>query len=237
VHEGTPVLALDGSVIRCPRGLVRAQEIVVATNAAAARWPAARSVAAFRSAIVLTEPVADLHERVGWGRGEAVADARTYLDYFRPTNDLRVLMGSASGDFARAETALRAIFPALADVRIAARWEGAIDVSSDRFPVFSTVPGTRIHYGAGYTGNGVGPSWLGGRILASLALGDDPESPLAQRSVPALPPEPLRTIGARVVRRALLAVDDAESAGQAPPRWATELARLPELVGLRVASR
>jgi glycine/D-amino acid oxidase-like deaminating enzyme len=237
VHERTPVVSVDGGVVACERGAVRAEEIVLATNAAAARWPAARNVAVFRSAIVLTEPVPDLHERVGWQNGEAVCDERTYLNYFRPTNDLRVLMGSASGDLGRAEAALRNIFPALADVPIAARWEGAIDVSSDRLPVFGTVPGTRIHYGLGYTGNGVGPSWLGGRILASLALGGDGESPLAARKLPALPPEPFRTTGARVVRRALLAVDDAEEAGRRPPTWARGLARLPELVGLRVASR
>ena len=110
-------------------------------------------------------------------------------------------------------------------------------MSSDRLPFFGTVPRTRIHYGLGYTGNGVGPSWLGGRILASLALGGDGESPLATRKLPALPPEPFRSVGARIVRRALLAVDDAEEAGQRPPAWAKGLARLPELVGLRVASR
>jgi len=237
VHERTPVLSLDGTEVRCARGSVRAEEIVVATNAAAARWPGARNVAVFRSAIVLTEPVPDLHERIGWERGEAISDERTYLNYFRPTNDLRVLMGSASGDLPRAEAALRQLFPALADVPIAARWEGAIDVSSDRLPVFGTVSGTRIHYGLGYTGNGVGPSWLGGRILASLALGGDGDSPLATRKLPTLPPEPFRTIGAQVVRRALLAVDDAEEAGRRPPAWAKGLARLPELIGLRVASR
>ena len=237
VHERTAVLSLDGASALCAGGAVRAEEIVVATNAAAARWPGARHVAVFRSAIVLTEPVPDLHERIGWQAGEAVCDERTYLNYFRPTNDLRVLMGSASGDLPRAEAALRLLFPALADVPIAARWEGAIDVSSDRLPVFGTVPGTRIHYGLGYTGNGVGPSWLGARILASLALGGDGESPLATRKPPTLPPEPFRTVGGRVVRRALLAVDDAEEAGRRPPAWAKTLARLPELVGLRVASR
>ena len=237
MHERSPVLSVDHAGVLCAEGAVRAEEIVVATNAAAARWPGARHVAVFRSAIVLTEPVPDLHERIGWQDGEAVCDERTYLNYFRPTNDLRVLMGSASGDVPRAEAALRQLLPALADVPIAARWEGAIDVSSDRLPVFGTVPGTRIHYGLGYTGNGVGPSWLGGRILASLALGGDGESPLATRKLPALPPEPFRTLGARVVRRALLAVDDAEEAGRRPPAWAKGLARLPELVGLRVASR
>jgi glycine/D-amino acid oxidase-like deaminating enzyme len=237
VHESSPVVGVDDGVVRCHRGSVRAEEIVLATNAAAARWPASRSVAVFRSAIVLTEPVADLHERVGWERGEAISDERTYLNYFRPTDDGRVLMGSASGDLPRAEAALRAFFPALADVRIAARWEGAIDVSSDRLPLVSTVPGTRVHYALGYTGNGVGPSWLVGRTLASLVLGEEVASPLVTRRVPSLPPEPLRSVGARVVRHALLAVDDAEESARRPPRWAVGVARLPELLGVRVASR
>jgi glycine/D-amino acid oxidase-like deaminating enzyme len=235
IHERTPVAGIDGSTVVTDRGRVRAQEIVLATNASAAHWPASRNVAVFRSAIVLTEPVHDLHARIGWERGEAISDARTYLNYFRTTEDGRVLMGSASGDLGRAEAALRRIFPALADVPVAARWEGAIDVSSDRLPLFATVPGTRVHYGLGYTGNGVGPSWLGGRTLAAMALGEEP--PIPPRTVPALPPEPFRTLGARVVRHALLAVDDAEESGRRPPRWATALARLPELVGLRVASR
>jgi len=237
LHESTPVTGLDEGVARCERGSVRAEEVVLATNAAAARWPAARSVAVFRSAIVLTEPVADLHERIGWERGESISDARTYLNYFRPTNDGRVLMGSASGDLSRAEAALRVIFPALADIGIAARWEGAIDVSSDRLPLVSTVPGTRVHYALGYTGNGVGPSWLVGRTLASLALGEQVSSPLFTRRVPSLPPEPFRSPGARVVRRALLAVDDAEESARRPPRWAVGVARLPQLLGVRVASR
>src|SRR6185437_6566360 len=62
VHERSPVLSIDGAGVLCARGSVRAEEVVVATNAAAARWPAARNVAVFRSAIVLTEPVPDLHE-------------------------------------------------------------------------------------------------------------------------------------------------------------------------------
>jgi glycine/D-amino acid oxidase-like deaminating enzyme len=238
IHERTPVLEVDGSVARCDRGTVRAEEIVIATNASAAvRWPAARRVAVFRSAIVLTEPVPDLHERIGWEGGEAIADARTYLSYFRLTNDNRVLMGSASGDYARAEEALRQYFPQLADVKIASRWEGAIDVSSDRLPVVGTVAGTRVHYAAGFTGNGVGPSWLVGKTLARLALGDDVHSPLHAERAPALPPEPLRSFGALVVRRALLAIDDAETAGKKAPRWAAAIRRVPELVGLRVASR
>ncbi len=240
VYERTPALGLDPGRVRTPRGEVRAQEVVVATNAWAARWPAARHLAVFRSAIVLTAPVPDLAERVGWEAGEGVFDARAFLSYFRTTRDGRVLMGSAGGTVARAESALRTLLPALADVPVEHAWEGPIDVSSDRLPFFSTVPGMRVHYGAGFTGNGVGPSWLGGQILASLAAGADDRwtnLPLVTRRVPRLPREPLRSIGQALVGRALLAIDDAEAVGERPAAVARAVAAVPRLLGLRIASR
>jgi glycine/D-amino acid oxidase-like deaminating enzyme len=237
LYEHSPVVELEDGVVGTSTGSVRARDIVVATNAWAVRLPqVAARAAVFRSAIVLTAPVPDLEERIGWSGGEAISDARTYIHYFRPTRDGRVLMGSASGEIARAERGLRAFFPALHDVAVEYAWEGPIDVSSDRLPFFATVPGTRIHFGAGYTGNGVGPSWLGGQLLAGLALGDDVSSPLVQREPARLPPEPLKTIGAQLVRRALLAVDEAEARNRPAP-LARAVAALPRVFGLRVASR
>ena len=61
----------------------------------------------------------------------------------------------------------------------------------------------------------------------ALVLREETSSPLLARRVPALPPEPLRTLGALLVRRALLAIDDAEVRGRHPPRAASALAALP----------
>src|SRR5262249_57270615 len=107
---------------------------------------------------------------------------------------------------ARAEAALRRLFPELAGVRIEHAWGGPIDVSADGLPFFGTTEG-RIHYGVGFSGNGVGPTWLGGQILASLALGADDEwsrLPLVGRRIRPLPPEPVRRIGGRGVPPAIL---------------------------------
>src|SRR5207249_10317150 len=96
---------------------------------------------------------------------------------------------------------------------------GPIDVSSDHLPFFGTVPGKRIHYGAGYSGHGVGPSWLGGQILARLVLGVDDELtslPFVTRRVPKLPPEPTTRPGRGPGRASLLACDGAEEAGRRP---------------------
>ena len=258
LHEGTRATRIEDGQVGTPKGRVRAREVVVATNAWMTGWrPASRRLTNFGSYVVLTEPVPGLLAEIGWTGGESIADGRMFLHYFRTTADGRVLMGSASGPIgfggrvdrrfthdtatvARAESGLRRLLPGLAPARIERAWGGPIDVSSDHVPFFGTVPGTRIHYGAGYSGNGVGPSWLGGEILASLVLGSDDEwsrSPLVTRRVPSVPPEPVRRLGGGLVRWGILAVESAEDACRRPPPGARLAASLPRRLGLRVGTR
>ena len=73
-----------------------------------------------------------------------------------------------------------------------------------------------MHFGLGYSGNGVAPAWLGGRILAGLALERSDEFTslgLVGRAAAAFPPEPLAGIGARVIREALVRREQAEERG------------------------
>jgi glycine/D-amino acid oxidase-like deaminating enzyme len=261
LHEETPVTAVRAgspTELETPGGVLRAPEVVLATNAALTGWaPASRNLTNFGSYVVLTEPAPEQLAEIGWTGGEAIVDGRMFLHYFRTTDDGRVLMGSGSGPIgfggriddrfsrdaptaARAEAGLRRLLPGLAGVRVERAWGGPIDVSADHLPFFRTKPGTRIHYGAGYSGHGVGPAWLGGRILASLALGADDEwtrSPLATRDVPRLPPEPLRRTGGGLVRWAIMACEAAEEEGGRPPLAARAAASLPRLLGMELGTR
>ncbi len=258
LHERSRVTSVRPGEVATARGRVRAGEIVVVANAWMSGWrPASRALTPFGSYVVLTEPVPELLAEIGWTGGEAIADGRMFLHYFRTTDDGRVLMGSASGPIgrsgridarffddaptvARAEHGLRRLLPGLAAARVERAWGGPVDVSSDQLPFFATVPGTRIHYGAGYSGNGVGPSWLGGQILASLVLGSDDEwsrLPLAGRVPPRLPPEPVRHLGGALVRRAILSVEAADEAGRRPQLVARGVAALPRVMGLRIGTR
>ncbi len=156
--------------------------------------PAARGVAPLRSRlsvtsshIVLTEPVPDVLEQLGWTGGECITDGRLLVHYFRTTRDGRIVFGWGGGriaygarvhgrierDPAIAQTAaehLVQLFPGLRGRRIANAWGGPIDVSPSHIPQVGTLPGAPVHFAFGYTGNGVGPSHLAGRALASLAL-------------------------------------------------------------------
>jgi len=261
LHERTPavrVRAGSPNVIETPDGVLRAREVVLATNAALTGWrPAARSLTNFGSYVVLTEPTPELLAGIGWTGGEAIVDARMFLHYFRTTADGRVLMGSGTGPIgfggkvdarfstdlptaARAEAGLRRLLPGLDGARVERAWGGPIDVSSDHLPFFRTKAGTRIHYGAGYSGHGVGPSWLGGRILASLALGADDEwtrLPLATRRLPGLPPEPWRRLGGGLVRTSIMACEEAEEQARRPALAARAGAALPRLLGMELGTR
>jgi glycine/D-amino acid oxidase-like deaminating enzyme len=258
LHERTRATSIGRGVVTTERGRLRAPEIVVATNAWTTGWKPVRGrLTNFGSYVVLTEPVPELLADIGWTGGEAIADGRMFLHYFRTTADGRVLMGSGSGPIGhggavgarffddvptadRAERGLRRLLPALAGAKVERAWGGPIDVSSDQLPFFLTVPGTRIHAGAGYSGNGVGPSWLGGQILASLVLGADDEwsrLPLANRRPPRLPPEPFRYVGGAAIRRAVLSVEQADEDRRRPRTVARSVAALPRLLGLRVGTR
>ena len=261
LYERTCVLQLTAgspNVLETTGGRVRAAQVVLATNAALTGWrPVAGRLTNFGSYVVLTEPVPELLQELGWTGGEAICDGRMFLHYFRTTNDGRVLMGSGSGPIGRggridarfsrdvptagrAARGLRRLLPAFADVALERSWGGAIDVSADHVPFFGTVPGTHIHYGAGYSGHGAGPSWIGGQVLASLASGLEDEwtgLPLVNRSLRPLPPEPFRRLGGAAVRAAILACEEAEEEGRRGPLPARAVAGLPRLLGMQLGTR
>lgn len=258
IHEGTRALTVrDGEHGRlrviAPDGEVRARHVVLAANAWAAGWPSARSrILAWGSYMVRSEPAPDLiAAELRWTGGESIVDARFSVHYLHVTRDGRIAIGAGGGkpgfdgrigasftddlDSARrAAFAFRWLFPQLREVRLTDAWGGPIDVSPDHLPHVWSTRGGRMHLAAGYSGNGVAPSHLVGRILAALALeSDEPiiRLPIVGRPGPRFPPEPFRYAGARVLREAMIRREDAEEAGRRPNRLLRELSRLPRRLG------
>jgi glycine/D-amino acid oxidase-like deaminating enzyme len=258
LYEGTRTRLRGDGTIDANGRTVRAKDVVVATNAAATEWrPVRGRLTVFGSYVVLTEPVPELLQEIGWTDGLGIYDARMFLHYFRTTNDGRVLMGSGSGPIGfggriderfthdaptvgRAEEGLRRLLPALAEVKVEAAWGGPIDVSADHVPFIGTVPSTRLHYALGYSGHGVGPSWLSGRVLASLVTGADDEwtrLPLVERKVARVPREPVRRIGGGLIRAAILSLEEAEEHGRRGSPVAKAVAGIPRLLGMKLGTR
>lgn len=244
VCEGARMLELTPGPpveVRTTRGSVRADKLVLATNAWAASIPSLKPhLFVTSSDIVATRPLPPDTLTGGLGRGVALDDSRRLILYWRSTPSGRIVLGKGGGFMsvdnrvdrrftgesrlrAQVESRLRFLYPQLGDTAIEYSWNGPIDYSVTGLPYFGPCyPGRDdILVGAGYSGMGVVQTMLGGKILASLALGADDAfaaSPLTTRWERRLPPEPLRSIGAPFVKAAIRRKEMLEDAGMAADR-------------------
>jgi len=238
------------------RGSVLAGAAVVAIGGAAKapKAPLRDALTVTSSHIVLTEPVPELLEEIGWTGGECITDSRALIDYFRTTPDGRIAFGWGGGRIAmgarlrgRAEldrnvvdaaaARLRDYFPGLAGRRLTHAWGGPVDVSPTHVPMVVPLPGANAFVAAGYTGNGVGPSYMVGRVLASLALDrrdDHSRLPFVDPAPQRVPPEPFHWLGGETIRRALMSKEEAELSGRKPDSLSTLVTRIPQLIGFHI---
>jgi putative aminophosphonate oxidoreductase len=251
IYERTHVRRLPRSrpaLLITAGGRMRADKVVIATNAWAANLPELHlALVVISSDIVLTEPIPERLHEIGWRGGEAITDSQIMVDYYRTTRDGRIAFGKGGWGIALAGRVpasfdrhlgrarmvagdLRRYYPALSDVRIVRDWGGPIDRTPDSLPLLGHLAGRKhLVYGVGWSGNGVGPSLLAGKVLAALALDLDDEwsrLPLVDRPPLRFPPEPVRFLGAHIVRQAIVRKERAENAGR-PPLWVDDqLAKL-----------
>ena len=225
---------------------------MIALNAWASHWKRFRRAITVRgSYIVMTAPAPDKLEEIGWTDGMGLSDYRAALHYLRTTPDGRIAFGIGGMQpnlarhigprFAYDEQALRVaardlhrMFPTFADVPIDAGWGGPIDVAGSHLPFFGTLEHGTVHYGMGYTGNGVGPAHLGGRILANRSLGrydDVLDLPIVDARPMRFPPEPIRSPGALIANHAIRRKDEFEDRGEDPNPLVDFVAKLPRRLG------
>jgi glycine/D-amino acid oxidase-like deaminating enzyme len=240
IWERTPVVeVLRGRppVLRTPFGAVVAEKVVLATNAWLCALPEIRrAVLPMSSDMIATALIPERLAEIGWTGDECVGDGHMMVHYYRTTVDGRIAFGKGGCShaylgritqafedpgprIARTERAFRRIYPALDDVPITHTWTGPIDRSETNSPFFGHLDrNPDILYGVGYSGTGVGPSYLGGRILASTALerrDEWQESPINRGPRSLYPYDPIRYFGGNIVRAAVLRKEADLNAGRA----------------------
>lgn len=234
-----------GLAVQTDRGRIRCSAAVLGTNAAPSPVRSInRRVVAVYDHVLATEPLsAEQLDSIGWSGRQGLSDTTNQFHYSRLTDDGRVVWGGYDAVFHnwgrvderfedRPETFRKlaehflVTFPQLHGVRFSHRWAGVIDTST-RFSVgFGTAFDGRVAYAVGYTGLGVCATRFGGRVCVDLL--HRPGSPildldLVRRSPIPFPPEPVRTAGIQLTRRAI-AKADADGGRRGP--WLRLLDRL-----------
>lgn len=118
----------------------------------------------------LTEPVIP--------GGEAVADSRAVIRYFRQDTAGRMVFGGGES-FGRgpADIAtfvrpyLAEVYPQLKDMPIVAAWQGTLGITRDRMPIIRRLsPG--LYAGTGFSGQGLGLGTFAGKVIADAVAGE-----------------------------------------------------------------
>ncbi len=243
VFEASPMTHLRHgrpAVVETPAGSVEADQVVLTCGP----WLAGlrelrRTLFIIPSHVVASAPAPETLDALGWLRGRPFSDSRTSVHYGQRTGDDRLVFGRGGGRLGyagriipshfhdSAEIAeiigdLRELLPGASLLPIEWTWGGPVERTQHRWPwVGSLGRQGNVHYGTGYSGNGVCPTQLIGRTLASVALRLDDEyasSPLVSEPPSYLPPEPARSLGARAVRAAINRCEDQADKGLEPDR-------------------
>lgn len=186
LHEQTPVQALrhgEPAEVVTARGTVRARRVLLAGNVylhgiAPQLEPRIMPVGTYIACSERLDP--DLADALVPSRS-AVCDTNFVLDYFRTTNDHRMLYGGrvsySTVTPARLPESMRRrmvqTFPQLAGAKVEYAWGGFVDISMSRAPDFGRLPGHgNVYYLQGFSGHGLALTGLAGRLVAEAVAGD-----------------------------------------------------------------
>lgn len=185
IYESSPAVEVaygDSIRVRTPKGSVRAGKLLWSCGAFLNRqepYLQQRFINTYAYQLV-TEPLPpSLIEQISPIRG-AFSDIRPVIDYYRVTNENRLLFGSATKLVEYIPSDLKAwnrslmlkVFPYLSKVRIDLAWGGPMDCTANLFPQIGTLPGRpNAYYVQGYSGFGVTPSHVISRVIAEGMTG------------------------------------------------------------------
>jgi glycine/D-amino acid oxidase-like deaminating enzyme len=238
IHERTPALALEPRRVRVRAGSLRAETVVVATEAYSRTIRGqVRRLVPMHSLMVATEPLPEsAWKEIGLVNRETFGDPRRIVVYGQRTADDRIAFGTrgpyffGSGIrdrfdpgfayFERVRRTLESFFPIVREYAITHRWGGPLGVPRDWRPSVGVDPRAGRAWIGGYVGEGVAASNLAGRTLAELILGRESERtrlPLVGPPFPSWEPEPLRWIAVKGLLRIGESLDSAELAGRRTP--------------------
>lgn len=184
VFEDTEVTALThGSQARLAtaNGEVRAAQVLLAGNVYLQQVAPQleKRIMPVGTYIVCSEPIPQAVADALIPTRSAVCDTDFVLDYFRPTNDQRLLYGGRVSYSTRTPANLRdsmrrrmvATFPQLAGTKIEFSWGGFVDITMNRAPDFGRFA-SNVYYVQGFSGHGLALTGLAGRVVAEAMTAD-----------------------------------------------------------------
>ncbi|MCO4848338.1 MAG: FAD-binding oxidoreductase [Yoonia sp.] len=183
IFEGSKVTSVPETapaVVKTNAATVTAQYVVLGCNGylGTLNRRVADRVMPINNYIVATEPMSPDAQEALIRNNYAVADSKFVVNYFRFSDDHRLLFGGTESyrykfprDIAKAvRKPMLEIYPQLKDTRIDYAWGGTLGITMNRMPHFERITGNILSL-SGYSGHGVAMATLAGQIAAETIAG------------------------------------------------------------------
>ena len=184
IYEHSKVIRIDRNerpVVHTAEGSITADKLVLCGNCYLEDVaPKLKSkIMPAGTYIIATEPLSEELARQLVPKDMATCDVRNILDYFRISADNRLLFGGKTTytgadpkDISRTmRRDMLKVFPQLASAKIDYAWGGYIDLAVNRMPHVGELH-ENVLYTQGFSGFGVAPTQIAGRVLAEKVLGN-----------------------------------------------------------------
>jgi glycine/D-amino acid oxidase-like deaminating enzyme len=189
----------NGYQLETERGTLMSDRVFVATNGYidAATPVLQRRIIPIGSYIIATEPLSDSLARELLPQRRMAFDFKHFLNYFRLSDDNRMVFGGRAAFFPENERAVRqsaqilqremiAVYPQLRGAKIEYAWGGTLGFAFDLMPHAGEIDG--MYYALGYAGHGVAMgTYLGVTVAEALLEGTIKEHPFAAFPFPGAP--------------------------------------------------
>ena len=181
IHEGSEVHRVEPGprpVVRTPSGHVDCATVILAGNGYLGQLSpkVSAKVMPINNFIVATESLGEAAKDI-LSEPVAVADTRFVVNYWRLSEDNRLLFGGGESYGYRFPDIIKTVskpmlqvYPQLAKTRIDYAWGGTLAITVNRMPCF-TKPGQNVLSASGYSGHGVAMATLAGKLMAEATAG------------------------------------------------------------------
>ena len=183
IFEQTEVIDVDYSKaikkVITPNGVIHCKNVVLSGGGYIGKLckPVAQSILPIATYVMATEPLGDRLQTFLPSKA-AVYDTRFAFDYYRGMQDSRLLWGGRIHANTKTPGNLKQllqqdmlkVFPELVDVKIDFVWDGWMGYPRHQMPQIGTLA-PNVWYNIGYGGHGVGPTTMGGELVASAIMG------------------------------------------------------------------
>ena len=182
LHEGARVLNVSASAsqVRTAEAVIAADHIVLCCNGYHCDLlpELETKIMPINNFIAATRPLSENEAQALIRDNHAVADSKFVINYFRLSEDRRLLFGGGESyghrfpaDIAaKVRRPMAQIYPHLADIPLDYAWGGTLGITMNRMPHFARIAGNILSI-SGYSGHGVAMATLGGKIAAQAIAG------------------------------------------------------------------